>query len=89
MTTQPRRTFCTNALKMFRDLPAYVEIFVSGDVLIFVSVVSLILVFYLLGGGSILSSMNRASGEPPFMPRQKGYVLATGAGAPIFNEDIL
>ena len=57
MTIQPRRKFHTNALTMFRDLAEYVEIFVPGDVLIFVSVFSLILVFYLLGGGSILSSM--------------------------------
>jgi hypothetical protein len=85
MKTQPRRKFVANALEMFRDLPVYVEIFVPGGFLIFVGVVSLVLVFYLLGGVSVLSSMNVASGEPPSMPRQKGYVLS-GAGVPIPNR---
>ena len=89
MTTQPRRKFCTNALNMLKDLPAYVELFVPGDVLIFVSIVSLFLVFYLLGGAAILSSMNGASGEPSSMPQQQGYISSIGAGAPIPNEATL
>jgi hypothetical protein len=53
MKTQPRRKFIANALEMFRDLPAYVEIFVPRGLLIFPDVVSLVLVFYLLGGVSL------------------------------------
>jgi hypothetical protein len=50
MKTQPRRHYVTTAVEMLKDLPAYVEIFVPGGLLIVVGVVSLVLVFYLLGG---------------------------------------
>jgi hypothetical protein len=61
MKTQPQRKFTAHTLELLRDLPEYVEIFVPGGVLLLVGVVSLVLVFYLLGGVSVLWSMNEAT----------------------------
>jgi hypothetical protein len=61
MKTRLRRKFIANAMEILKDLPAYVEIFVPGGVLIFIGVVSLVLMFYLLGGVSVLWSMNEAT----------------------------
>lgn len=51
MKTPPRRNFVANACEIVRNLPADVEIFVSGGFLIVVGVLSLAFVLYLLSRG--------------------------------------
>jgi hypothetical protein len=61
MKLQLRRTFAANIWERLKDLPELVEIFVPGGLLILVSVVALLVVVYLLGGGSVLWSMNEVT----------------------------